>query len=594
MQFVLKGFFKLLIVTNARVLKSIPVAICIGACSLAQAASLPLFGLLDVIIDDQGGAVYSGVPIGTAFSGVIDDETFSGIITDGTTDTVFSCCIAAGGLGIDNDVSLSADDAALINTIGGTNYVAGDIVDAINIEGDATTAGAGRIEIGTTFILDASAFDDDSLDNYPPNFEDIRVWLFFIFEEDSQGEEIYSALGAVDVDFDGIPLIVDNCIGTPNADQADHNGDGVGNVCDPAFATINSVPDVNSNGFADIAVIVGGGSSHVHIRDGNTDELISDIDFGDDPVTGMAIINDISGNGMPEVALLGRRPNDNARVQVKDSITGTTANDVYYGSTFFPQDMTVIADTDGNGADELAVLGVNDSNLVRVLARDSLTDAATSTTYYGNQCSCVNVLTIPDLSGNDKPELLVHGRMLPPSNLNKAKMRDSSTGAFLRDLYFGTVYIPIELVTIDDVSGDGIEDVAELGRRFDTGLVRVLVRATDTGATITTAYAGFTNTPIAVLGISDTNGNNAADLAILVMTPAGTAKVIVRDGATGTFIRTIFATALSNPVGMTSVQDMNANGSTELAILGDGNSGTRQVKIKDSSTGSLINTIDFP
>ena len=73
-------------------------------------------------------------------------------------------------------------------------------------------------------------------------------------------------------------------------------------------AQVAMLPDLNSNGSPEVAVLFEGGSSHVHIRDGITDALISEIDFGDDPVSAMVVIDDISGNGMPEIALLGTRP----------------------------------------------------------------------------------------------------------------------------------------------------------------------------------------------------------------------------------------------------------------------------------------------
>jgi hypothetical protein len=165
--------------------------------SVAQAEAINFSGQLD-IVEDSGGAIYSGVPLGTTFSGTIDDVTAEGFITDGTTSTAFGCCIAAGGLSVSNNEILDADTAALLNTLAGTNFVAGDPVDLIDIEGDATTAAGGRIEIGLSFVLDAQAFDDASPENYPPDPADVILSVFFIVEFDDQDQEIYAGVGVLD------------------------------------------------------------------------------------------------------------------------------------------------------------------------------------------------------------------------------------------------------------------------------------------------------------------------------------------------------------------------------------------------------------
>ena len=59
----------------------------IAASSLAHAANVTWSGQLKDILEDSGGAIYSGVAIGTDFSGAINDGTFNGFITDGTTRT---------------------------------------------------------------------------------------------------------------------------------------------------------------------------------------------------------------------------------------------------------------------------------------------------------------------------------------------------------------------------------------------------------------------------------------------------------------------------------------------------------------------------
>jgi hypothetical protein len=167
----------------------------------ASAAAINFSGPLDVIDLDTGSGVYSGTPIGTNFSGFIDDVSANGEITDGTTITLFSCCLAAGGLSVDNDIILDAADASFLNTVlGSPLFSSGDMVDIINIEGDAATAAGGdaRIEIGLSYIFAGNTFIDDALSNYPFNPNDVLLDLFFIAEEDFFGDDIYSAVGQLD------------------------------------------------------------------------------------------------------------------------------------------------------------------------------------------------------------------------------------------------------------------------------------------------------------------------------------------------------------------------------------------------------------
>lgn len=162
----------------------------------AYSATINFAGQLDVIEVDNGTGVYSGTPIGTSFSGFIDDVTFNGEISNGTTLTSFSCCIAAGGLDVSNDFDLDADTASTLNSLAGTSiFNAGDIVDLVDIEGDEITTGGGRIEVGLSYLFDASTFSDESPDNYPFDPSDVLLELFFILEENGIGEDVYSGLG---------------------------------------------------------------------------------------------------------------------------------------------------------------------------------------------------------------------------------------------------------------------------------------------------------------------------------------------------------------------------------------------------------------
>jgi hypothetical protein len=165
----------------------------------AQAVTVNFSGFLDLIDTDAGGAVYSGVPLGTAFTGFIVDSPISGEITGGGITTPFTCCIAADPAPVlTNNWMLTAADAGLLNAVTNSGMFAMDqVYDLVDIEGDAQTASGGRIEIGLSYLLDQNTYTGSSVPMFPLDPNDIVLALFFIIEEDSSGTEIYNALGVV-------------------------------------------------------------------------------------------------------------------------------------------------------------------------------------------------------------------------------------------------------------------------------------------------------------------------------------------------------------------------------------------------------------
>jgi hypothetical protein len=208
--------------------------------TIVQASEITFNGQLDYIQIDAGGGVYSGVAIGADFNGSIDDVDATGFITDGTTLTSFDCCISAGGLSVTNNMVLSADEATFLNgIIGSLQYNDGDIVDVIDIEGDKTTGSGGRIEIGISYILPADSFDNDDLSNYPVNQNDIELALFFIYEEDNIGQDIYSAGGQIQEppNCNEIAGLWEGNWSETSCDGASYSGPWTGNVSNDCIFT---------------------------------------------------------------------------------------------------------------------------------------------------------------------------------------------------------------------------------------------------------------------------------------------------------------------------------------------------------------------
>jgi hypothetical protein len=393
-----------------------------------------------------------------------------------------------------------------------------------------------------------------------------------------------------DADNDGEPDDTDNCPVDPNANQRDADFDGVGNACDPLVSVV-ALPDMNSNGSPDLGVTMPG-STVVHVRDGADDALINTIDFGTDAALQIAVVPDLDASGAPEIAILNDQPTGQVRVQVRDSATGAVTGNFFYGQPYAPVAMRVIDDYSGNGAPEIAVMGSDTTDAIRVQMKDADTGTTLDNVFLGNQGIGRDFVAVSDTSGNGMPELGILS-VLKGNDQVRTQVWDAVDATFQTNVWFGKVYQPQKLITMPDINANGSEEIVAVGVDPATQNIRVQVR--DSASTIThyNIWLGSTNEAVDIALINDINGNGGQDIAVLLKTPTGTGRVRVQDGLNGAFIRNLFYTVVDNPAGLAVMPDYSGNGFEELAVVGE-SAGVRHVQILDTSSGAQVNRIDFP
>ena len=395
---------------------------------------------------------------------------------------------------------------------------------------------------------------------------------------------------AIDSDGDGIDDTADNCPAISNADQTDRDGDGLGNACDPRGLV--GLPDLNGNGSSDVGVIAPA-STRVQIRDGSTDALLGEIDFGQDIALQMEMLPDLNGSGFPEIAMLTEQASGQVIVQIRDGETGNVVKSLFYGLAYEPVAMDVVADYSGNALPEIAFLGSQaGTDAVRIQIQDALTGAFLDNVFLGTQSIAKDVVSVTDTSGNGIPEIGILG-VLKGSDQVRIQQWDAQSAVFQSNVWFGNVYQPLTTITMPDINTNGFDEIVAVGVDPATNNIRVQVRDSDTTATLFNIWLGAINEAVDIALINDINSDGVADLAVLLETPAGVGRVRVQSGSDGSFIRNLFFSAVENPVGLAVLPDYSGGGFDELAALGR-SAGVHHVQVLDTNTGTQINRIDFP
>ncbi len=184
-------------------------AVALFAAAPAAAATLDWSAAISNILEDLGGATYSGTMVDDPFDGqhVVPDvcgatctvENEPGetnyVFSDGTafvTDGVTQVSGVEASVNIQNNVALDVDEAALVSSLTGQNIVAGELVD---VWAAASENAGASIEWEVAYLaLDESLYDDTAYRPTPPPRSAVDLVVFTLDESDIIGTEIFSVL----------------------------------------------------------------------------------------------------------------------------------------------------------------------------------------------------------------------------------------------------------------------------------------------------------------------------------------------------------------------------------------------------------------
>jgi PKD repeat protein len=248
---------------------------------------------------------------------------------------------------------------------------------------------------------------------------------------DKNGNGIDEAVVVGEDDNQGVRVLVKDLL-TEEKLGAVFHGSGV----DPM--ALETMPDLNNDGAAEVALLERTRSNNkfrVWVIDTEAQAVLTNIDygFGGFEAVAMAVVP-ATAAADTGVALSMLRSSDNTgKLVTKNALTGTNLSNIQYNKVYVPVDLATVADTNGNGTLDLALMEQSAAKDVRIRVFDSATGAQTNSMPMQKLDSARALAAIDDVNGNGSSEAAAFG---PGGNQFRIHAKDSQdqSGIFFVDL----------------------------------------------------------------------------------------------------------------------------------------------------------------
>jgi hypothetical protein len=450
----------------------------------------------------------------------------------------------------------------------------------------------------------------------------------------------------LDSDNDGVEDDNDNCKDIANVEQLDTDNDGVGDACD-AFPldeseTVdtdvdgignNADLDDDGDGLPDTYELANGlnpldagdagldndldGLSNfdefrlgTDINDADTDGdgIDDNVDnnplvFDDvDPIlySGKVIIlPDINADGVKEIGLLRVDiVESKVRLEILNGKDRVSLDEIVWVDNFSDVTLSlhIIPDMNNNGFDEVGLFGIqdiqNNEGKPQMFVRDLKTGNKVGDVYnWVANWKEVSALILDDMTGDGISEIAIQGRF-EEGKRPQLVVKTGNTNTILDTYTYPDLLVSPHYYQHSDISGDGVKEIATFGRLLSNNKIQTKIADGMDALTKMPAY----NFPdkwdnVSWHRLDDSNGDGQDDWGMFgTFREDGRPQLVNKDGVSPMGALRIFAWPLEmQNAQFFRIPDMNNDGVDEVAAAGQrSNNGRYQFQVQDGTDRNVL------
>jgi hypothetical protein len=441
-----------------------------------------------------------------------------------------------------------------------------------------------------------------------------------------------------DSDGDGIADNIELELGLDGTDPsdalADADGDGVSNLEELALGTDPLEADSDGDGVSDGEELARGSDPLDPNSFTGSDYLLltySDV-TGDDQEDWLAynldgveltlkLLNSVDGvevsstsvsleEKSPELVLLSDRNNDglqelglfyfNTTTQGYQLAVINPSNGKSLGRWNWPNTLNNVAfkefsDLNGDGLNEYAISGVHKINgALQLFVKDGQSRSTFNLYKWPNLWKDIEFVTMDDVTGDNVPEVALYGRH---NRLDKGQLFiHDGANATKADVYnWNKNWTNIQLFEMDDIDGEGTRDWGQFGQRKDDGRYQWIVKKGHNKKGVIRTFswpADLTN--VQPILAPDINGDGVREVAIAGLNSKKQLLLRINDGrANNKRLKNLSWPPLSNPT-LTQLGDLDGDGVNDFGLYGFSSNGTLEIVVKSTLDRTTIGKASIP